>query len=107
MIYSEGPWTAEQECLNSIEIQDGNGRTIATVMVEEEDEISEESRANAQLMVLAPEMHRALTWALSIIEPIKEQWTEETDEAGPTKTAQDFMQQLSRAQQTLASVTQS
>lgn len=60
MVYSKAPWTAEQDAANSIQICDANGKEIASVLNPCEDELSEESRGDAKLMILAPQMYQLL-----------------------------------------------
>jgi len=109
-MYSKGDWRIKQKPEHGIPFFEGftlaieNDEIMIALCDRQNWDHKPERLDNAHLLVTAPKLHRALIWALSVIEPIKEQWTEETDENGSTKFAEDFMRHLSEAKEALDEV---
>lgn len=105
MSYTKGEWVVHPDLPRVVSLRRGDGTfsTIADVKFITYGG-KDEAEANAHLIAAAPKLHLFLAWALSVIDAIKEQWTEETDTSGqPTRTAEEFMQRLSEAQEALVS----
>jgi hypothetical protein len=109
-MYSKGNWRINQKTEQEMPLFEGfslvieNDEILIALCDRQNWDHKPERLDNARLLVTAPKLHQALIWALSIIEPIKEQWTEEIDENGPTKFAEDFILHLSAAKEALDEV---